>query len=351
MVVGVYDIKTPNGTRCPNVDYYTEVLEANGIDYRVVCVDDCDFWSVVPQLKLFIMRFDQFDSNRQVAADIIPLIHDAYRVPCFPDPKTMWHYDDKIRQAMLASANNWPMIKSWYFYSRDAARAWAETTKYPVVFKLKGGAGSKNVMLVHNRLEANQLIEQMFGSGVLPDKFTPKQSLKRAHFSMKSELRHLLGNMYRKSKGLDADPYWARQKNYVLFQEFLPNNVFDTRVTVIGNRAFGFRRMVRQRDFRASGSGVIDYDQSKIDRRCIELAFNVSHSAGYQSMAYDFLFNLNSEPEFCEMSYTYSSLAIRNCPGFWDQNLVWHAGHFSPEVLHLQDALQNFNILGPAALQ
>ena len=35
------------------------------------------------------------------------------------------------------------------------------------------------------------------------------------------------------------------------FQEFLPGNAFDTRITAIGNRAFGFLRENRPRDFRA----------------------------------------------------------------------------------------------------
>lgn len=350
MVVGVYDIKTPNGSRCSNVNAYTDILKMNRIDHRLVTVDDADFWALVPKMKLFIMRFDQFDSNRQLAADLVPVIHDTYRVPCFPDPATMWHYDDKIRQAIIASANNWPMVKSWFFYSSAAAKDWAAKTTFPVVFKLKGGAGSKNVLKVQDKLEANKLIDQMFGPGVFPEKFTPKRSLKAEHYSIKSELRRLVGNMYRMSKGLDADPYWALHKNYALFQEFLPNNAFDTRITIIGDRAFGFRRMVRRNDFRASGSGAIDYNPSSIDQRCIEIAFKVSRSGGYKSMAYDFLYNQNSEPQFCEMSYTYSSAAIRACPGYWDENLDWHPGHFVPELLHLQDALRDPTLTGPEYL-
>ena len=33
---------------------------------------------------------------------------------------------------------------------------------------------------------------------------------------------------------------WQRKKNYAMFQRFLPGNEYDTRVTVIGNRAFAF---------------------------------------------------------------------------------------------------------------
>ena len=54
------------------------------------------------------------------------------------------------------------------------------------------------------------------------------------------------------------------QRDYLLVQEFLPGNGFDTRITVIGNRAFGFRRFNRPDDFRASGSGRIDWNPAAI---------------------------------------------------------------------------------------
>jgi hypothetical protein len=73
--------------------------------------------------------------------------------------------------------------------------------------------------------------------------------------------------------------------------------------------------------------------------RCVEIAFDISQKMRFQSMAYDFLHNEQDQPEFCEISYTYVSSAVRNCPGYWDTDLNWHEGHFWPEHLHLIDAL------------
>jgi glutathione synthase/RimK-type ligase-like ATP-grasp enzyme len=80
-------------------------------------------------------------------------------------------------------------------------------------------------------------------------------------------------------------------KNYVYYQKYLPNNNFDTRVTVIGDRAFAFRRFNRTRDFRASGSGKIDYDMDSIDKRMIKIALETSEECGFQCMAFDFLYD------------------------------------------------------------
>jgi len=64
-------------------------------------------------------------------------------------------------------------------------------------------------------------------------------------------------------------------------------------------------------------------------------------------MAYDFIYNEKSEPEFCEISYTYEDKAIFKCDGYWDENLNWIEGHFLPEYLHLIDLLNNHELKQP----
>lgn len=339
MKVGIYILSDPNGKDLDDNQVYEKILAHNGIPTIRLCADQSDFWEKVKSLSLFIMRFQQIDTNLQQARDILPVVEGAYGIPCFPNQASAWHYDDKVKQAFLLKAHGFPMTDSWVFYDRQAALAWSREAEYPVVFKLRGGAGSQNVILVTTQQHAERLIRRMFGAGIYPGKYTTTGSIRLKHFSLYREAHQLGGNMYRWSKGLDASPYWARHKNYVLFQKFLPENDFDTRVTVIGERAFAFRRLVRDNDFRASGSGKIDYDIEVIDSRCIELAFDVSRRMGFQSMAYDFLRNEAGEPEFCEISYTYVSRAVHNCPGYWDPQLNWHGGHFWPEHLHLMDAL------------
>lgn len=339
MRVGIYNIKDPNGRDLAVQQAYDQILAHNRIASVRLRIEQPDFWDQVQGLSLFIMRFQQLDSNLQQARDILPVVEGDYGIPCYPNQATAWHYDDKVKQAFMLRAHGYPMTESWVFYDRRAALDWAERATYPVVFKLRGGAGSNNVILVETPRHARTLIRRMFGPGICPGRSTLAGSVRRSHFSLYREFHQLGGNVYRWSKGLDPSPYWARHKNYVLFQKFLPDNDCDTRVTVIGNRAFAFRRLVRDNDFRASGSGRIDYDTSKIDTKCVEMAFEVSKKFGFQSMAYDFLRNEQGALEFCEISYTFLSRAVYKCPGYWDTELNWHEGHFWPEYLHLVDAL------------
>jgi glutathione synthase/RimK-type ligase-like ATP-grasp enzyme len=351
LLVGIYETRGPNGDDIEAIQYYEKILACNDIPYIRLCAEQPDFWDHVKGLSLFIMRFMQIDTNLQLAGDILPIIEKEYGIPCYPNQSTAWHYDDKIKQAFLMKAHGFPMTDSWVFYDKQAALDWARQASFPVVFKLRGGAGSMNVILVRSCKQASALIRKMFGHGVYPEKFKAQGLVRFKDFNLYREIHHLGGNLYRWNKGLDISPFWAPHKNYVLFQKFLPHNDHDTRVTVIGERAFAFRRLVRDDDFRASGSGRIDYDIDQIDMRCVELAFQISQKMGFQCMAYDFLENDQKEPEFCEISYTFLSTAVYDCPGFWDSDLNWHIGHCWPEHLHLMDALELPDLKFPAKIR
>ena len=347
MRVGIYDLKDPNGKDLAVQKVYEKILAHNGIPSVRLRVEQPDFWEQVQGLSLFIMRFKQHNSDLQQACDLMPIIEQKHDVKCYPNLNTGWHFDDKVRQYHLLHSLGFPMTECWVFYDKKAALEWVEQATFPAVFKLRGGAGSQNVVLVKNRQQARRLVKRMFGRGIYPERFLSAGAVRFKHFSLYRELHHLGGNFYRWGKGFDTSPFWQVHKNYVLFQKFLPGNAWDTRVTVIGDRAFAFRRMVRDNDFRASGSGRIDYDTTKIDLRCLEIAFAVSQKMGFQSMAYDFLMNENQEPEFCEVSYTYLSSAVHNCPGYWDPDLNWQEGHYWPEHLHLTDALGLHDLKAP----
>ena len=318
---------------------YEQILDYNGIKHIRLDASEPDFWEKVRTLDLFIFRWGQFDSDRQMAHTIIPVVEKELGIKCFPDWNTCWHYDDKIKEYYLLKQRGFPMVDSYIFWGKKAALEWLKSIELPVIFKLKGGAASDNVVLVRDKKHARKLIRRMFGKGILPEYFFDRNSTRIKYYSCYRELRRFGGNMLRKLKGSDASLYWQRQKNYVLFQKFLPNNSYDTRVTVIGNRAFAFRRFVRENDFRASGSGKIDYDVEGVDKRCIEIAFNASMELQFQSMSYDFLRDENNEVQFCEISYTFVDDVIYNCPGYWDSDLLWYEGHFWPQYFQLMYAL------------
>jgi glutathione synthase/RimK-type ligase-like ATP-grasp enzyme len=337
MRVGIH--KDPYGKFSKFLEIYEEILAHNGIEHIRLEASEPDFWESVSELDLFIFRWRQVDDHHQLAKTIIPIIEKEMRIRCFPDMATCWHYDDKIRQFFLLRQRGFPIIESWIFWDKKMALKWLENATLPVVFKLKSGAGSNNVILVKNKNRARKLINRNFGRGIKSGRIPDSEDLRFKNFNPYKTIHRWGGNFLRILRDEDISPDWQKHKNYVLFQKFLPHNNFDTRITVIGRRAFAFRRFTRKDDFRASGSGMIDYDASNIDPRCMKIGFNISEEMHFQSMAYDFIYNEETEPEIAEISYNYVDTAIYNCKGYFDLNLKWHEGRFWPQYFQLVDAL------------
>lgn len=331
----------------PFVEKYAAILSHNGIASEYVHVDAPDFWTKVAACDGFIFRFRHIDEHRELAHAILPIIEKVQGKKVFPDIPTYWHFDDKVRQYYLMRALGLPMTESWIFWEKEHADAWAEKADYPVIFKLRGGAGSTNVVKVNDRAEARRIIAAMFGPGVSSRRIPSSDSLWFKPGNIKRSLHRFAGDIRRSLRGEDPAGDWQLHKNYVYFQRFLPGNEFDIRVTIIGDRAFAFRRFVRDGDFRASGSGRIDYDMASIPPECLRIAFEVSKRTGAQSMAYDFLRTPDSRYEFCEMSYSYQDLAVYRCPGHWDRALNWHEGHLWPQYCQLIDLLGRTDLKQP----
>ncbi|MCD4828959.1 MAG: hypothetical protein K8R90_05965 [Candidatus Cloacimonetes bacterium] len=311
-----------------------KILVHNDIAPILISPSDPGLIDKIKGFDFLINTWGHYSFDHQMIKTILPVVEEHLNIPCFPDRATWWSYDDKLRQKYLCDAHGYPMVPSWVFWERSDALEWLKTTDYPVVFKLKGGAGSSNVVLVKTRQQGEKLVRQMFGPGLMSGKF---------HWSDQS-LRHrttqFIRRMQKKAAGHESNRFWMRDKNYIMFQKFMPGNEFDMRITTIGDRAFGFLRYNRPNDFRASGSGKIEYNCEKIDRNCLEIALRISREQRFQTMTYDFLYDASGQPFFCEISYTYQDLAVFKCAGFWDSDMNYHEGHFWPEYLHLVDFLK-----------
>ena len=337
-IVGIH--KDPYGKFCSFLEKYEKILAYNGLEYIRLEASQPELFDRVSELDLFIFRWKQIDYHHQLAKTIIPIIEKQMGIKCFPDMATCWHFDDKIRQYFLLRNRNFPVTESWIFWDKELAMKWLEGATLPVVFKLKSGAASNNVILVKSKNKAKKLINSCFGHGIMSGHIPDLSDLRYKNINPYKIVHRWGGNILRMLRGEDISPDYQKHKNYVLFQKFLPGNRFDTRITVIGKRAFAFRRFTRKDDFRASGSGHIDYDASSVDPRCIKLAFHISEEMKFQSMAYDFIYNENADPEIAEISYTYLDTAIYKCNGYFDPELKWHEGNYWPQYFQLIEALE-----------
>jgi len=337
MVVGIH--KELYGKMSRSLEIYEEILSFNKIEFIRMDSSDSNFLDQIKNIQLFIFRWSQYDDYHQQAKTILPIVENVHKIKCFPDQNTCWHYDDKIRQYYLLKSHEIPVVESYIFWDCKKTIDWLKVTSFPVVFKLRGGAGSTNVILVDSLKSGVKLVKKIFHKGIQNQKIKSANAIQRQYFNPRKKIRRFGGDILRILRGEDPNKFWQLHKNYAYFQKYLPGNANDTRITTIGNRAFGFIRYVRPGDFRASGSGLINYDTENIDLRCVKIALETSMKLKFQSMAYDFIFDSNGNPKICEISYNYLDKPVYDCDGYWDENLEWHEGHFWPQFFHLKDLL------------
>lgn len=329
MVIAIHpDDYGPNDASSP---IWSRLLNKAGHEVREVNVYRADILDQLTECDGFMWRHAHLPQMRQIAKRLLPVIEGELGLVVYPDQKTCWHYDDKIAQAYLFKAVGIPTPKTWIWFDKYSALDWAQNANYPLVLKLWAGAGSTNVRLVRSETEAAYWICRLFGKGV--------SNLERPSFSL---INHLLDTVRFLVRGELQCP-WELHKNYILFQEFLADNEYDTRITVIGNRAFGYRRFNRPNDFRASGSGNFDVNPNYIDKQFVTLAFDVAKKLGVQSVAIDGL-KKQGCPVVGEISYTYVSWMVHACPGHWDAQMNWHDGVMWPEEAQIQDYLEQLKL-------
>jgi len=311
-------------------DKWMEYCVKNEIPFKLV---DCYQNDILSQLKgcqAFLWQFYQGNRIDNLIAKSIIKSVEQMGIKVFPDSYTSWHFDDKIAQKYLLDAIDAPIPQTWIFYFKYDAIEWAKNTTYPKVFKLRNGAGSQNVKLVRNSKSALSLIRKAFSKGF--SAYDPSSSFKERWRKFRigngsiidlaeGLVRYIIPPEYSRARG--------KEKGYVYFQEFIPNNDHDIRIIVIGNKAFAIKRMVRKNDFRASGSGNISYEPDEIGIDMLKLSFALSKRLKSQCTAYDYIRH-NNNPLLIEISYGFTPDGYNSCKGYWDDKIAWHEGDFDP---------------------
>lgn len=326
-------------------DRWLEFVKIHNIPHKLV---DCYSSDIVEQMKDcdgLMWHWAHNDYKAEIFARQLTLSLESIGKTVFPNSNTCWHYNDKIGQKYLLESIGAPLARSYVFYDMKTALTWAKETIYPKVFKLRRGASSENVKLVKNHKTAQKFIKQSFSKGFkIKDRV---QFLKERlwHFKRDKTIISLLNI----SKGLarlfipkEVEKKFPKERHYSYFQDFVDGNKYDIRVVVIGDRAIAFKRIVREGDFRASGSGKIIHDSREIPVNCIKEAFKISEKLKTQCLAYDFLLK-HKKPCLIEMSYGFLSSAINECSGFWDKSLSWKSGEVVCEDFMIEDFLRTIN--------
>lgn len=239
------------------------LLARKGVPYEKVDLMWTNFRRLCPEpTDALVGRLGHKRKELRRIRPIFDDLSEAFSGRTFPSSLTYYYYDDKQRQLELFGRNGFPSPPSAHVTSHaDVARFFRETgLDFPLVTKRTHGASSAQVRLAKGW-------DDLFLPGVV--------------------------------------------------QEFCRDNEGDLRVVVIGNRVMGFFRRNRPDDFRASGSGLIEYCED-LDFECVRIAHEISQKVGFESMAYDFVRDNQGRWVVLECSYCYMDTAVRDCSYYYD---------------------------------
>lgn len=336
MKIGIHESKGSFSKR------WIAYCERLSIQYKIV---DCYASDIVQQLSdcdALMWHFHQENYRDTLFAKQLIASVEAMGKKAFPDIRTCWHFDDKVGQKYLLEAINAPLVPTYIFYDSRDAYNWIKQAEFPKVFKLKVGAGSTNVRLVKSEKEARRLVKIAFSNGF--PVFDRWNNLRERYRKVKEGKDDFMGIL----KGIGRFFFLSQdskmghpQKGYLYFQDFIEGNDSDTRIIVIGDKAFAMKRLVRKGDFRASGSGNFKYEKEEFDERCIKIAFETTEKIKAQCVAYDFVFDQSGNPLILEISYGFKIKVYDPCTGYWDKDMNWYPGNFIPQEWMVELMVKN----------
>lgn len=304
-------------------DCWIQYCEKNNVAYKIVNAYSTDIMTQVKGCDAFMWHHHHEDYRDVLFAKQLIYSLESMGIRCFPNSHTTWHFDDKVGQKYLLESIGAPLVPSYVFYTKQDAIKWVSGTTFPKVFKLRGGAGASNVQLIRTSKDARKLVDKAFRIGFSAHKRgVYLQERYRKWRNGQTSFVEVLKGIGRLFVVPTYVKMCGKEKGYVYFQDFIPNNQFDLRVVVIGGeRAMGEKRYCREGDFRASGSGRFEYP--KIDDQVLQIAFDVANRLQLQSVAFDFVY-FEGQPLIVEISYGFGTHGIRHCGGYYTRDMQWH---------------------------
>lgn len=324
-------------------DYWIEWCKKNNVDYKIVDAYDSDIINNIGDCDGFMWHWYQDSYADQLFAKQLTLSITAMGIKVFPDVNTSWHFDDKLGQKYLFEGLGLPHVKTYAFYEKNKALKWIDNVTYPIVFKLRGGAGSNNVKKVINKRKAEWIVKKAFTSGfpVVDVYEVAWQTLWEYKRDKKNIKLFRFGYyLFRAMAGLKPESMLLRekQKGYIYFQEFIPNNTYDDRMVIVGDKCFCIRRVCRKNDFRASGSGIKIYDHTVFPEKSVALAFLVAEKIGTQSVAMDIVYDIDGQPKIIEISYCFVTDMFS---GYFNKEFKWINEKVTPQIFMIEDFMQS----------
>ena len=176
----------------------------------------------------FIWRYNFRLPWTEAGPRIMEVVEAQHGLVVWPPRVLRETFENKVAQAYVMDALDVPRPRSWVFWHEADARAALAELPMPLVAKLSRGVRGEGVAMLRTRAEAERLIHQMFSFGL--GSMDYMRGGKARRWGRYSPMVEVLRRGRFKGN---------HERGYVLFQEFLEGNSFDTRVVIQGDRGLG----------------------------------------------------------------------------------------------------------------
>jgi len=306
---------------------WIEYCDNNKLPYEVV---DPYHLNAIKRLRSFdclLWHYSNYSFTDMLEARSILYSAKVMGLKIFPDFNEAWHSDDKVAETYLLQSIDAPIPHTYIFYDYETFLKWLSCdVKFPLVGKLRCGSGSHNVKLFHNTRELTGYAKRMFGKGYKPAPsliYKASSNVKSSHdwTTIKKRAKRIPEFL----RTLANAKKFPNEKGYLFLQEFIPNDGYDLKVVVVGDKLSFIARNVRKGDFRASGGGDLFFDKSIVTQNIISSAFSTSDKLGFQCMGYDYVVDKSSGiGKIVEISFGFSHTALMQANGYFDRCGIWH---------------------------
>lgn len=185
----------------------------------------------------------------------VRILHTLLDLPVYPFLEEIEVYENKKYLSYWLAANDIPHPKTWVFYDQQEAYDFVNKAKVPLVGKTNVGASGRGVTILKSNIEAIEYVENTFtGRGATRStgpNLQKKGLVVRAIKKLANPKEFMERLQHYKTEGSEV------QKDYVIFQEFIPHN-FEWRCVRIGDSFFAHKKMVKGE--KASGSLIKGYE-------------------------------------------------------------------------------------------
>jgi glutathione synthase/RimK-type ligase-like ATP-grasp enzyme len=307
---------------------WIEYLKQRAIPYKLYNGFDSNIIYQIKNDNLthFMWHFSQNNYDDKLHARILYRVLRELGISTYPNEESYWHFEDKEAQKYLFESLDIPFVQADIFYDKISALKYIENSDYPKVFKLRGGAGSINVRLVNNKSQARKIVNRAFGKGFLAfDKLAIFNDTIERFLRQKTFHNFLRIGKWGWKLIFPRQKTHPNQRGYVYFQEFVPNQTYDIRLIVINDKCYYLKRYTRNNDFRASGSGRLEFvPDDSFNIMTVDMAFKYAKKLKMPCIAYDFVFSDQNQPLIVEISYGFQPYVYDQCTGYFDKNSNWH---------------------------